>query len=37
MKRITKLEWMLSGGLSNPRLFRRMGASGAWQYYRECT
>jgi hypothetical protein len=35
VKRITKLQWYAAGGLSNPKLYRRMSASGVWLYYRE--
>lgn len=31
--RITKAEWQRLGGLSNPKLYRRM-VGGKWQYYK---
>ena len=31
--RITKKQWIAEGGLSNPKLFRKM-VGGAWSYWR---
>ncbi len=32
MKRITQVQWMILGGLSNPKLYRRM-VGGQWCYW----
>ncbi len=32
--RLTRLQWTILGGLSNPKLYRRMRCSG-WEYFME--